>query len=98
MTRARDRSVKLVVRPAHRRTLRLGELEVAAIPGEIYPELVLGKVVDPAEKGADFPDAPAYRQELARTLTNYGALLQTRGRRGEAEKLYARAVAEQGNA
>jgi hypothetical protein len=38
--------------------LRLGELEVAAIPGEIYPELVLGKVVDPPEKGADFPDAP----------------------------------------
>jgi hypothetical protein len=39
--------------------LRLGELEVAAIPGEIYPELVLGKVQDPADPGADFPDAPA---------------------------------------
>jgi hypothetical protein len=39
--------------------LRFGDLEVAAIPGEIYPELVLGKVVTPAEKGADFPDAPA---------------------------------------
>lgn len=38
--------------------LRLGELEIAAIPGEIYPELVLGKVTDPAEKEADFPDAP----------------------------------------
>jgi Neutral/alkaline non-lysosomal ceramidase, N-terminal len=38
--------------------LRLGELEIAALPGEIYPELVLGKVVDPAERGADFPDAP----------------------------------------
>ncbi len=38
--------------------LKLGELEVAAIPGEIYPELVLGKVVTPAEPGADFPDAP----------------------------------------
>ena len=38
--------------------LRLGELEVAAIPGEIYPELVLGKVQDPADPGADFPDAP----------------------------------------
>ncbi len=38
--------------------LRLGELEVAAIPGEIYPELVLGKVPDPAEPGADYPDAP----------------------------------------
>ncbi len=39
--------------------LKLGELEAAAIPGEIYPELVLGKVVAPAEPGADFPDAPA---------------------------------------
>jgi hypothetical protein len=38
--------------------LRLGELEVAAIPGEIYPELVLSKVQDPADKGADFPEAP----------------------------------------
>ncbi len=39
--------------------LRLGELEIAAIPGEIYPELVLGKVQDPPDPGADFPDAPA---------------------------------------
>jgi hypothetical protein len=39
--------------------LKLGELEVAAIPGEIYPELVLGKVETPAVPGADFPDAPA---------------------------------------
>jgi hypothetical protein len=38
--------------------LKLGELEVAAIPGEIYPELVLGKVQDPPDPGADFPDAP----------------------------------------
>jgi hypothetical protein len=38
--------------------LVLGELELAAIPGEIYPELVLGKVQDPADPGADFPDAP----------------------------------------
>ena len=38
--------------------LRLGELEAAAIPGEIYPELVLGKVQDPADPAADFPDAP----------------------------------------
>jgi hypothetical protein len=39
--------------------LRLGELEAAAVPGEIYPELVLGKVQDPADPGADFPSAPA---------------------------------------
>jgi hypothetical protein len=38
--------------------LKLGELEVALIPGEIYPELVLGKVQDPVDPGADFPDAP----------------------------------------
>ncbi|MBN9119912.1 MAG: neutral/alkaline non-lysosomal ceramidase N-terminal domain-containing protein [Planctomycetes bacterium] len=38
--------------------LKLGALEVAAIPGEIYPELVLGKVEAPADPGADFPDAP----------------------------------------
>jgi len=38
--------------------LKLGEVEVAAIPGEIYPELVLDRVQDPADPGADFPDAP----------------------------------------
>ncbi len=38
--------------------LQLGGLEVAAIPGEIYPENVLGKVQNPADPGADFPDAP----------------------------------------
>lgn len=38
--------------------LKLGTLEVAAIPGEIYPELVLGKVQNPADPAADFPEAP----------------------------------------
>jgi hypothetical protein len=38
--------------------LKLGDLEVAVIPGEVYPELVLGKVQDPPDPGADFPDAP----------------------------------------
>jgi hypothetical protein len=38
--------------------LKLGELEVAVIPGEIYPELVFGKVQDPVDPGADFPNAP----------------------------------------
>lgn len=37
--------------------LKLGDLEIAVIPGEIYPELVLGKVQDPADPGADFPTA-----------------------------------------
>jgi hypothetical protein len=38
--------------------LKLGDLDVASIPGEIYPELVLGKVQDPVDPGADYPDAP----------------------------------------
>lgn len=38
--------------------LRLGELGVACIPGELYPELVYGKVQEPVDPGADFPDAP----------------------------------------
>ena len=37
--------------------LKLGELDIAAIPGEIYPELVLGQVQDPPDAGADFPAA-----------------------------------------
>jgi hypothetical protein len=48
--------------------LRFGELEVAAVPGEIYPELVLGKVQDPADPAADFPDAavePAVYEGMA---------------------------------
>ncbi|HWG46661.1 MAG TPA: hypothetical protein VN688_28120 [Gemmataceae bacterium] len=47
--------------------LRLGELDIAAIPGEIYPELVLDKVQNPADSGADFPDAsiePAIYKQL----------------------------------
>lgn len=38
--------------------LRLGELAVAAIPGEIYPELVYGRYPDKPEPGVDYPDAP----------------------------------------
>ena len=41
--------------------LRLGELHVAAIPGELYPEVVYGKYQEPADPGADFPDAPLER-------------------------------------
>jgi hypothetical protein len=37
--------------------LSLGELDVALIPGEIYPELVLDKIQDPVDPGADFPMA-----------------------------------------
>ena len=38
--------------------LRLGDLHIACIPGEIYPELVYGRIQEPADPGADFPDAP----------------------------------------
>jgi hypothetical protein len=38
--------------------LQIGELHIACIPGEIYPELILGKFQDPADPDADFPDAP----------------------------------------
>lgn len=47
--------------------LRLGDLDIAAIPGEIYPELVLDKIQDPVDPGADFPDAaiePAIYKQL----------------------------------
>jgi hypothetical protein len=47
--------------------LRFGDLEIAAIPGEIYPELVLDKVQDPVDPGSDFPDAaiePAIYKQL----------------------------------
>ncbi len=36
----------------------LGDAEFFLVPGEIYPELVLGKYQDPVEPGADFPEAP----------------------------------------
>jgi hypothetical protein len=38
--------------------LGLGDLHIAAIPGEVYPESVYGRVQDPADPAADFPDAP----------------------------------------
>ena len=52
-----DRKARLCIR-SEVGWLKLGDLEIAAIPGEIYPELVLSKVQDPPDKGADFPDAP----------------------------------------
>ncbi|MBI3837226.1 MAG: DUF1080 domain-containing protein [Planctomycetia bacterium] len=44
--------------------LRLGELDVAAIPGELYPELMVGKFQEPADPAADFPDAPLEKHVL----------------------------------
>lgn len=39
-------------------SLHLGEVDIAAIPGEIYPELVLDKVQNPADPNSDYPKAP----------------------------------------
>jgi hypothetical protein len=38
--------------------LQLGELSVACIPGEIYPELVYGAIQEPVEPNVDFPTSP----------------------------------------
>jgi hypothetical protein len=38
--------------------LELGQLNVAGIPGEIYPELIYGSYQEPADPNADYPDAP----------------------------------------
>jgi Neutral/alkaline non-lysosomal ceramidase, N-terminal len=38
--------------------LRLGDLHIAAIPGELYPELVYGHYQEPADPNADWPEAP----------------------------------------
>jgi len=37
--------------------LRLGELHIAAIPGELYPEFVYGEYQDPVDPGADYLSA-----------------------------------------
>jgi len=37
--------------------ITLGELGIGCIPGEIYPELLLGKVAEKPEKEADYQDA-----------------------------------------
>lgn len=54
-SQTQDRDVAIQTEVAY---LRLGQLHVAGIPGEIYPELVYGKYQDPVDPGADFPNAP----------------------------------------
>jgi len=39
--------------------LRLGELTIVAVPGELYPELAIGRIQDPQDPGADFQGAAA---------------------------------------
>ncbi|MEX1040614.1 MAG: hypothetical protein WDZ51_08295 [Pirellulaceae bacterium] len=38
--------------------IRMGDLAIACLPGELNPELVYGEIVDPPEANVDFPDAP----------------------------------------
>ncbi|MDP6446451.1 MAG: neutral/alkaline non-lysosomal ceramidase N-terminal domain-containing protein, partial [Pirellulaceae bacterium] len=37
--------------------VRCGDLGLACIPGELYPELVYGQFQEPADAGADYPEA-----------------------------------------
>lgn len=50
-----DKQGALVTEVAY---LRLGDLHVACIPGEIYPELIYGTYQEPVEPNVDYPDAP----------------------------------------
>ncbi len=38
--------------------IRMGDLHIAGIPGEAYPESIYGKFQEPVEPNVDFPDAP----------------------------------------
>ncbi|MFZ9824908.1 MAG: hypothetical protein ACO3E9_13970, partial [Gemmataceae bacterium] len=55
--------------------LRLGDLGIALIPGEIYPELVLGKVSMDAIEGADFPNAEIEVDLYSSMKTKYKTLV-----------------------
>jgi hypothetical protein len=54
--------------------VRLGDLDIAGIPGELYPELVYGRCQDPPDPGADFPEAPP-EPSVVDTLTGEKFLL-----------------------
>lgn len=87
--------------------IALGQLQIAAIPGEIYPELVLGKVEDPAQKGADFPKAPVepslykqmrgpYRMVIGLANDEIGYILPKRQWDAKAPFCYGRKKAQYG--
>lgn len=54
--------------------VKIGEVRIAGIPGEIYPELVYGKVQEPVDPAADFPAAPL-EPAVAKTLADSKWLL-----------------------
>jgi hypothetical protein len=51
--------------------LRVGDLEALLVPGEIYPELVVGGIQDPQDPGADFPGAPRERPLFSLLSSEY---------------------------
>jgi hypothetical protein len=55
--------------------LRIGDLEVLAVPGEIYPELVFGGIQDPQDPGADFPGASRERPLFSLMATEHKMIL-----------------------
>jgi len=55
--------------------LRLGDAEALLVPAEIYPELVLGRIQDPQDPGADFPGAPRERALFTLLESEYKLVL-----------------------
>jgi hypothetical protein len=55
--------------------LRIGDAEALLVPGEIYPELVLGGVQDPQDPGADFPGAPREQPVFSLLSSEYKLVL-----------------------
>jgi hypothetical protein len=55
--------------------LRLGDAEMLCVPGEIYPELVIGGIQDPQDPGADFQGAPRERPLKALMTSEYKMIL-----------------------
>ena len=55
--------------------LRLGDAEALLVPAEIYPELVLGKIQDSQDPGADFAGAPRERALFTLLTSEYKLVL-----------------------
>jgi hypothetical protein len=51
--------------------LRIGEVEMLCVPGEIYPELVVGGIQDPQDPGADFPGAEREAPLMGKLTAEY---------------------------
>ena len=55
--------------------LRVGEVEMLCVPGEIYPELVIGGIQDPQDPGADFPGAPQETLLLSHLTSDFRVVI-----------------------